>query len=207
MSASADLASLRAMGTPLVRTRDAAVRLGVTESAASHLLRRLSEAGLARSIRRGLWALDLDIDPMQLASFLTAPYPSYVSLWSALHAHGMLAQIPRETHVVSLGRPGRIETSLGTVVVHRLAPEVFGGYETRRDGISIATPTKAVFDLAYLSATHGRRFRHLPELDLARGYRAKDARGWTSKIRSPRIRAITRDTLATFEREASARSA
>jgi predicted transcriptional regulator of viral defense system len=192
------------MGQPLVRTRDTAVRLGMTESSASHLLRRLSEAGLAWPIRRGLWAIEPDVDPMQLARFVTAPYPSYVSLWSALHAHGMLSQIPRETHVVSLGRPGSVSSSLGTLVVHRVAPEVFGGYETRRDGVFLATASKALFDLAYLSATHGRRFGRLPELDLGRGYRQKDARSWVSRIRSPRIRALALDRLVTFETEAHA---
>jgi predicted transcriptional regulator of viral defense system len=192
------------MGRPLVTTRDAAVRLGRTESAASHLLRRLADAGVIRPVRRGLWALEPEIDPMQLVPWVTAPYPSYVSLWSALHAHGMLSQIPRETHVVSVGRPQRVETPIGVLVIHRVAPEVFGGYATRADGVSLATPAKAVFDLAYLSATHGRRFRHLPEVRLGRGYRGRDARAWVSKIPSARLRAITLDRIALIETNAAA---
>ena len=204
MSAAADLASLRSLG-PLVRTRDASVRLGMSASATSHLLRRVADAGLVRPIRRGLWALEIDVDPMQLAPFLTAPFPSYVSLWSALHAHGMLSQIPRETHVVSLGRAQRITTTIGKVVVHQIAPEAFGGY-TERNGILLASPTKAVFDLAYLSATHGRRFRQLPEIDLERGYQPKEARAWISQIPSARIRAIVGDHLAEIEGLKGARS-
>jgi len=204
MSASADLASIRAMGRPLVTTRGAAVRLGRTESAASHLLRRLSDAGMIRPIRRGLWAIEPDVDPMQLIPWVTAPYPSYVSLWSALHAHGMLSQIPRETHAVSVGRPQRIETPLGVLVIHRIAPEVFGGYVTGTDGAALATPAKAVFDMAYLSATHGRRFRHLPEVRLDRRYRGRDAQAWVSKIPSARLRAITRDRIALMEKSAAA---
>jgi predicted transcriptional regulator of viral defense system len=155
MSAAAGLASLRAMGRPLVTTRDAAARLGLSTSASSHLMRRLANAGAVLAIRRGLWALESNVDPMQLAAWATAPYPSYVSLWSALHAHGMLAQIPRETHVVSVGRPQRIQTPLGILVVHRVAPEVFGGYEINND-VPLATPAKAIFDLAYLSAPRVR---------------------------------------------------
>lgn len=109
MGASSDLASLRAMGRPLVTTRDAAIRLGRTESTASHLLRRLADAGVIRPVRRGLWAIEPDVDPMQVVPWVTAPYPSYVSLWSALHAHRMLSQIPRETHVVSVA--GRTEST------------------------------------------------------------------------------------------------
>lgn len=204
MSAAADLASLRALG-PLVRTCEASVRLGMSETATSHLLRRVADAGLVRPIRRGLWATDLEVDPMQLAPFLTAPSPSYVSLWSALHAHGLLSQIPRETHVVSLSRAQRITTTIGRVVVHQVAPEVFGGY-TEHNGILLASPTKAVFDLAYLSATHGRRFRQLPEIDLERGYRPKEARAWISKIPSARIRAIAGGRLAEIEGLKGARS-
>jgi predicted transcriptional regulator of viral defense system len=198
MGAASDLASLRAMGRPLVTTRDAAVRLGLSTSATSHLLRRLANAGVVLAIRRGLWALELNVDPMQLAVWATAPYPSYVSLWSALHAHGMLAQIPRETHVVSVGRPQRIETPLGILVVHRVAPEVFGGYEINND-VPLATPAKAIFDLAYLSASHGQRFRRLPELELGRGYRKQETQVWVSKIKSARLRAITLDRIHAIE--------
>lgn len=207
MGASSDLASLRAMGRPLVTTRDAAIRLGRTESAASHLLRRLADAGVIRPVRRGLWAIEPDVDPMQVVPWVTAPYPSYVSLWSALHAHGMLSQIPRETHVVSVGRPHRVDTSLGVLVVHQIAPEIFGGYETSADGIALATPAKAIFDMAYLSATHGRRFRHLPEVNLGRGYRGRDARAWVSKIPTQRLRTITLDRIETIEESAAAAAA
>ena len=198
MSAAAGLASLRAMGRPLVTTRDAAVRRGCSTSAASHLLRRLADAGVVLAVRRGLWALEPNVDPMQLAVWATAPYPSYVSLWSALHAHGMLAQIPRETHVVSVGRPQRIETTLGILIVHRVAPEVFGGYEISND-VPLAMPAKAIFDLAYLSASHGPRFRRLPELDLGPGYRHQEAQLWVSKIKSARLRTMTRDRIHVIE--------
>lgn len=207
MSASSDLASLRAMGRPLVTTRDAAVRLGRTESAASHLLRRLADAGVIRPVRRGLWAIEPDVDPMQLVPWVTAPYPSYVSLWSALHAHGMLSQIPRETHVVTVGRTQRVEAPQGVLVVHHMAPEVFGGYEASANGIALATPAKAIFDLAYLSATHGRRYRHLPELSLGRGYRGRDARAWVAKIPSARLRTIALGRIETVESSAAAPAA
>jgi len=202
MSAASDLASLRAMGRPLVTSRDAAARLALSPSAASHVLRRLADAGAVFAIRRGLWALEPDLDPMQLAVWATAPYPSYVSLWSALHAHGMLSQIPRETHVVSVGRPGRIETPLGILVVHRIAPEVFGGYEMT-NGVPLATPAKAIFDLAYLSASHGGRNELLPELELGRGYRRQETQLWVSKIRSARLRTMTLERIRSVERGAN----
>lgn len=203
MNAPSSLASLRGMGRPIITTRDAAVRLSQTVSAASHLLRRLADAGVILRIRRGVWALEADVDPMQLVPWLTAPYPSYVSLWSALHAHGMLSQIPRETYAVSVARPQRVSTPLGVIVVHQVAPEVFGGYETSADGIALATPAKTIFDVAYLAATHGRRFRHLPEVALGRRYRGRDARAWVARIPSARLRAITLHRIEAIEREAA----
>jgi hypothetical protein len=88
------------------------------------------------------------------------------------------------------------------VVVHRLAPEVFGGFDVS-SGIALATPAKAVFDLAYLGAAHGRRFRHLPELRLGDEYRGDEARAWIGRIRSARLRSMTLRRIETIEREAA----
>lgn len=186
------------MGQPFVSTRDAAARLAMSTSATSQLLRRLTQDRLVAPVRRGLWALDANPDPLQLAGWITAPYPSYVSLWSALYAHRLLSQVPRDTYLVSLGRPRRIATRLGSIIVHQIAPRVFGGFATDQ-GISLASPTKAVFDFVYLSATHGVRFRHFPELNLARAYRAKEARQWAAKIPSSRVRSIVAERLAGIE--------
>src|SRR5438309_5232838 len=50
-----------------------------------------------------------------------------------LAAHGAIDQIPRETSLASLSRPKRVRTARGNFVVHRLAPEVFGGFEVKDD--------------------------------------------------------------------------
>ena len=82
--------------------------------------------------------------------------------------------------------------------MHRVAPEVFGGYEINND-VPLATPAKAIFDLAYLSASHGQRLRRLPELELGRGYRMQETQVWVSKITSARLRAMTRDRIHVIE--------
>lgn len=74
-------ASLVAFGRPFVETREAAARFG-------------------------LWALDRGTDPFVAAPYLTAPFPAYVSLWSALARHDMIEQIPRSVYVVSLRNAG-----------------------------------------------------------------------------------------------------
>ena len=90
--------------------------------------------------------------------------------------------------------------------MHRVAPEVFGGYEISND-VPLATPAKAIFDLAYLSASHGPRFRRLPELELGPGYRHQEAQLWVSKIKSARLRTMTLDRVHVIEQGAGVAAA
>jgi predicted transcriptional regulator of viral defense system len=127
-------ATLAQLG-PIVRTGEAAAALRILLSQASRLLRRLEEAKLARKVRRGLWIVGNDpIDPRRLADELTRPYPAYVSFLSALSAHGMIDQVPREISIASLDSARRIVTSIGTFSVHHLPPELIDGW-TERAGI------------------------------------------------------------------------
>jgi predicted transcriptional regulator of viral defense system len=107
------LGSLLGMGRPILETREVAVRLGTSVSRASHLLRSLEESGLIRRLRRGLWAINVDVDPYAVPPYLTAPLPAYVSFWSALAWHDMIEQIPRRIFVASLDRTKRVTTWRG----------------------------------------------------------------------------------------------
>lgn len=119
-------ADLHEMGRPVVTSREAATRWRKGPSTTGRRLRALEEAGLARHLRHGLWALDPDVEPFAVAPFLTAPFPAYVSLWSALSYHGVIEQIPRQISIASLDRARRISTAVGTYEIHHLAPELFG---------------------------------------------------------------------------------
>ena len=88
------LGDLLQLKRPLIETREAAVRLGISLSRASHLLAGLDRAGLVARIRPGLWTLETEIDPLRVPPYLTAPYPAYISFWSALVRHGMIEQVP-----------------------------------------------------------------------------------------------------------------
>ncbi len=184
------------MGKPILTTRDAAERLRVSASAASRLLRRLQVAGLARRIFRGLWTLDLSIDPLTIPEHLTAPFPAYVSFQSALYLHGLIGQIPQITYAASLAPTRRVKTALGTFSIHRLSPEYFGGYTTAEDsGVHLATPEKALMDVLYLGSARSRLFTRLPELALPAGFSAKRARLWLERIRDPSRRTMVRERL------------
>jgi predicted transcriptional regulator of viral defense system len=183
------LGSLLRVGRPIMETREVAVRLGISVSRASHLLRSLEESGLVRRVRHGLWALDRDLDPFVVPPYLTAPLPAYVSFWSALARHGMIEQIPRQIFVASLDRTKRVTTTLATYSIHHLAPQLFGGYSGSEEKGYIATPEKAVFDTVYIRSSRGGRLL-LPELELPEGFERKSLQYWVSRISRPRLRTL-----------------
>jgi predicted transcriptional regulator of viral defense system len=192
MNASEALRRLRALGCRVITTADAAAALKLRPDAASQTLRRLRATGLVHSLRRALWALGELPDQTSLVEYVTAPYPGYVSLHSALYLHGMIEQIPFILYVASLGRSASVQTAVGAFSIHHLPPELFGGFDHDADAnVRLATPEKALFDLLYLSGTRSRRFRSLPELHLPRQFRIPRIRRWIRSIPSQRLRTLT----------------
>lgn len=192
------IARLRKLGVDVVETSDAAAALGQTIAAAAKTLSRLAAAGLVQKVRHGTFWINGDVDPYRLAPLLTAPLESYLSLHTALHLHGLIEQIPEQLYAVTLARTQRIVTSAGTYSFHHVAPEVFGGYEDTDRGLKLASPEKALFDFAYLSAGRSRLFTALPELELPKRFRRAELRRWLAKIPSARARSITESKLAEF---------
>jgi predicted transcriptional regulator of viral defense system len=194
-------AELRRLGRPVLSTREAAALWGSEQTAASRRLASLADAGLVLRIRRGLWALDSGIEPFSLAPYLTAPLPSYVSLWSALADHGMIEQVPRQISLISLARPRRIVTALSTYIVHQLTPELFGGYAHTERGY-LAGAEKALFDLVYVRTAAGTRARP-PELSLPGAFDQAKLDLWIARIKSPRLRTLVMRRLRDLLREAN----
>lgn len=182
------------IGRPIIETREAAARLHVSPNTASRVLRATERAGLVHQIHKGLWALDANISPAVVAPYLTAPYPAYVSLWSALARHDMIEQIPARVEIASLDRSRVVETYLGTFAIHRLAPEVFTGFEGSPEDGYVATPEKALFDVVYLRAPRGGIVR-FPELTLPEDFDRNLLEEWAAMIPRPRLRTIVRRGL------------
>ena len=183
MNALEAYADLSQFGKAVVTTNDAAVRLKTTLSAASRILSRLESSGLVKRLKRGLWSLNPDIEPLAVPEHLTAPLPAYVSLQSALYFHGMISQIPQIVFVVTLARTRRVTTSIATYSIHRLVPEFFGGYRTDPDQqVKMATPEKALLDVFYLAAARSRLFARLPELELPSTFSTRECRRWIATI-------------------------
>jgi predicted transcriptional regulator of viral defense system len=190
------------IGRPIIQTREAATRLHASVSSASHLLRSMEQAGLTRRLRQGLWALHTDIDPFILAPYLTAPFPAYVSFWSALARHDMIEQIPRQISVASLDRTRHLTTTIGTYSIHHLAPELFDGYRGTEESGYLATPEKALFDTVYVRAPRGVRI-FFPELSLGENFDETQLEEWTHRIATPRLRTLVSRGLTEALRQAS----
>ena len=201
LPASIVLGRLNRMGKPVLTTGDAALHLGLSTSAASRALSRLAAAGLVLPVRHGLWSLDLRTDPLRLPEELTAPFPAYVSLLTALQLHGMIGQLPRVVYVASLAPTRRIHTRIADYSVHRLAPAFFGGFVTTPGGVRLATPEKALLDTLYLAPARSRLFAALPEVEIPRGFDREAARSWLARIPAgPRRQAVTKRLEALLRR-------
>jgi predicted transcriptional regulator of viral defense system len=178
-------ARLLGMGVPVFQTSDAAAYLGIGNVHASKLLARLAASGHLAKLGRGRWGFKDRIDSLALPEYLTAPYPAYVSLQSALHHHGLISQMPSVLYAVSPARTRTHRTPLGTVSIHHIDPSFFFGFQPAgRGAAKVATPEKALIDFLYLGPARSRLFRALPELDLSRGFKVNEARKIIRRIRS-----------------------
>jgi predicted transcriptional regulator of viral defense system len=196
MRAPRALDALRRLGQPVVSTAEAAAALKVSVDAANKALSRLAGDGAITRVARGLWAVRPPLDPLLLPNHLTSPYPAYVSLWTSLHVHGVIEQIPAMTYVVTLGRSRRVTTTVGTFSLHHVIPELFDGWEWSPAGVALASIEKALFDLAYLSSTRNRSFASFPEVELPRRVNRAAIGRWIEQVPSSRLQAVVRRRLA-----------
>ena len=189
MTLSEALAKIQAMRQPVFRTADIMAALDVQKSYASKMLERLSSHGHVYRLKKGLWTLAGGVEPLVLVPHMTAPFPSYVSLQSALYFHDMISQIPEVIYCVSLARTKTYVTPVATFSVHHIKGNFFFGYEERGEkGIKMATPEKALVDILYLGQARSKLFEALPEVEFPRRFDVKRANGMILKIADPRRR-------------------
>jgi predicted transcriptional regulator of viral defense system len=190
-------------GQKRVTTRMAAQLAGVSIPAASMALQRLAAEGLSTPLKKGSWMIgDTSSKPGALVTAAADPYVAYLSGASALRLHGRIQQLPQSQFAVTLGRPGEAKMAGGRIALHRIKPELFGGYayDARVDGF-VASSEKAVFDLAYLAAMNRSRVSgSLPETDL-KGLRWSEVRKWLRRIPTPRVRAAVKQALDAIRKQ------
>ena len=193
------LQRLRTLATPVVESRDAPALLQVSASNATTILRRLAQKGMITHLSRGRWLLNEKIDRLALPELISAPYPAYVSLQSALFHHGLIEQIPSVTYAVTPARPRRLRTPMGTISFHRMPPELFKGFElSPRSDAKLATPEKALFDMLYLAPGRSRVFSNLPELTIPRHFQWERLKEYTKLVKSSGRRAYIAERIRTL---------
>jgi len=190
---------LKELNLPVIQTNDAAAYLGISINHANKLLSRISKANQLIHIKHGLWTFP-DIDPLMLPNLLTAPFPSYVSLQTALYFHNMISQIPNVIYAVSLDRTKQYKNMIATISIHHMHPSFFFGYvEKDSEGLlKIATPEKALLDIFYLSQTKTRLFKTLPEVELPKNFKISVANKMIEKISSVRKRTLVQRRFHEF---------
>lgn len=163
-------------------------------------LSRWVKAGRLLQIRRGLYTL---APPFQK----TGPHPfllanalvpgSYISLQSALAHASLIPEYVPVTTSVTLGRPGRWDTPLGSHVYRHLQGQFFTGFESTELGggqsAFLAHPEKALLDLVYLEPEADSaeylaelRLQNLETLDLAELRRLAELAGKPKLLRAAR---------------------
>lgn len=198
MTLSEALVKIKSLEQRVFRTADVMVALDIKKSHASKLLERLARHGHFLRLKRGLWAIADGLDPLALVPHMTAPFPSYVSLQSALYYHDMISQIPEVIYCVSLARTRTYMTPAATISVHHIPCSFFFGYEERGEQqVKIALPEKALLDILYLSQARSRLFAALPEVELSPQFDFKQAQDMIRKIEDSRRRMMV---LRRFER-------
>jgi predicted transcriptional regulator of viral defense system len=190
------LQRLRTLAAPVVESRDVAALLKVSTSNATTILRRLARQGLIVHLSRGRWLVNEKIDRLALPELVSAPYPAYISLQSALFHHGLIEQIPSVVYAVTPARPRRLQTPMGTISFHRMPPELFKGFElSPRSDAKVATPEKALFDLFYLAPGRSRVFSNQPELMIPRRFQWQRLREYTKLVKSSARRAYIAERI------------
>jgi len=143
-------------GLRVFSSADMITLTGMRPAAATMALRRLAAQDLVARIKRGVWVnrLAADLNPYEALPHLRAPWPTYISLYSALADHGIIEEVPRVVYGISSALPKRYRTPIGEFQIHHLAERLIWGYDMRKTGqgsYPMADAEKAFLDQVYLA--------------------------------------------------------
>lgn len=161
-------------------TREYASHVGLSMSAATKRLGRLSKKKLLMRVTKGVWANNSHpyFHPLSCVPYLLGKEQGYVSFLTALHLHGVISQIPKSIQVATTGRARSLDSPVGRFEFFQIKPELMQlgtDWSATHLPYLVATPEKALLDALYLATRKKRRFARLPELDLAQsGFRAAE---------------------------------
>lgn len=150
-------------------TRHCAIMIGRDPANTSRSLRRLTEQGALIHITRGVWAQPRhqNFTPYAAVPALLGNEHGYVSFLSAMHLHGLIAQIPGSIQIATTGHTRELISTIGRYEFFRLHPRMMRrGVEitTTQPAYGLANAEKSLLDTLYIRTRKGRRFAVLPEL-------------------------------------------
>lgn len=79
-------------------------------------------------------------------------FPSYLSFESALSKHGVISQVPYLLTFATISKTKKLQLQNYRIEYRKLKEELFFGYEITAEGLMIATPEKALFDMYYIAS-------------------------------------------------------
>lgn len=79
-------------------------------------------------------------------------FPSYLSFDTALAKYGVISQIPYTLMFATPLKTKKLQLGNYQIEYRKLKDELFFGYNVDKNGLLIATPEKALFDLYYISS-------------------------------------------------------
>jgi predicted transcriptional regulator of viral defense system len=152
-------------------TREFATHSGVSMSAATKRLARLSGTGQLTKVTKGIWANISHpyFHPLSCVPYLLGKEQGYVSFLTALHLHQVISQIPQTIQIATTGRGRVLESPVASFEFFQIKPELMrqgANWSDSRLPYLIASAEKALVDTLYLSTRKSRRFARLPELDV-----------------------------------------
>lgn len=193
---------IKKAGRRIITTHEITALSGKSASTVVQSLNRLARQGLLTKIYRGVWAeADLrSISPFEIIPHLFPRERAYVSFITALHLHGIVAQIPQVFTLASTGHSRTIRTAAGVFSVHQIAPAFFDGFDWYKGegNFLIAEPEKALIDSLYLSSRRKKQFGSFPELDFPPEFSFKKATRWAEHIPEKKIRRYVLEKLKTL---------
>lgn len=161
-------------------TREFANRAGISVSAATKRLSRLSGKEFLTRVTKGVWANTGHpyFHPLCCVPYLLGKEQGYVSFLTALHLHGVVSQIPKTIQVATTGRARSLNSPVGRYEFFQIKPELMTqgvDWSDSRLPYLVAGAEKALLDTLYLATRKNRRFAHMPEIDVTQpGFRVPE---------------------------------
>jgi predicted transcriptional regulator of viral defense system len=152
-------------------TREFSSYVGISMSAASKRLSRLSEKEFLTQATKGVWANTGHpyFHPLCCVPYLLGKEQGYVSFLTALHLHGVVSQIPKTFQIATTGRARLLNSPVGRYEFFQIKPELMTqGVDWSHTHLPylVASAEKALLDTLYIATRKNRRFARMPELDV-----------------------------------------